>query len=54
MTIAGRRWRTASTASVLLGATGGVPFVLKDARDQCADVAFVVDDENVVAHNFSD
>jgi hypothetical protein len=37
-----------------MGAAWRVPFVFEDARDQGADVAFVVDDENVVAHMVSD
>src|SRR5438552_2663988 len=34
----------------VVGAARRVPFVFENARDQSADVAFVVDDENVVAH----
>ena len=37
----------------VVGAAGGVALILQDARDQRADVAFVVDDENVVAHDSS-
>ena len=37
----------------VVGAAGGIALILQDARDQRADVAFVVDDENIVAHGSS-
>ena len=37
----------------VVSATGGVALILQDARDQRADVAFVVDDQNIVAHDSS-
>jgi len=37
----------------VVGATGSVALILKDTCDQRADVAFVIDDKNIVAHGFS-
>ena len=37
----------------VVGAAGRMALILQDARDQRADVAFVVDDENIVAHDSS-
>ena len=38
----------------VVSAAGGVALILQDARDQHADVALVVDDQNIVAHDPSD
>ena len=37
----------------VVGAAGGVPLVLQNTCDQCADIALVVDDQNVVGHGSS-
>ena len=39
--------------AAVVGPTGGVPLVFENARDQRADVAFVVDDQDIVGHDSS-